>query len=458
MIVTLSLLYNNGTLLMMNNMNHTISALLEALRYSPNNVRLRKQVAELLMQAARNEEAVEQWQIVYQQTEDPDCFSHIGTCHYNSKNFAEAKKFLLQSLPTSATADTYLMLSKACYELGEHQQAGDFYQDATNRDSELADQQYQDTLLAHGAKIRMKMEAGDEGGHAYVPQDIVERANVSFKDVGGLDALKEQIRMNIIYPFQQPELFKSFGRKIGGGLLLYGPPGCGKTFIARATAGECNARFINISIHDVLDMYIGNSEKNLHEIFEVARHHTPAIIFIDELDALGGSRQQMRYHHGRMLTNQLLTELDGVVSDNSEILVLGATNSPWFVDASLRRPGRFDRVLFVPPPDLEARVQILQLHLQGKPVESIDHVRVARQMEKFSGADIQAVCMAASDQVIANVMKTGKMRPMRTDDLLQAVKKVKPSTVEWISIAKNYAAYSNSAGTYDEILDYLKGN
>ncbi|HEY7418364.1 MAG TPA: AAA family ATPase, partial [Ktedonobacteraceae bacterium] len=429
----------------MNNMDHTISALLEALRFSPNNVRLRKQVAELLMQAARNEEAVEQWQIIYQQTEDPDCLSHIGVSYYNSKNFAEAKKFLLQALPTITTADTYLMLSKACYELGDYQEASDYYHDAINRDSELADQRYQDELLAHGAKVRLKVEAGDEGGHPYIPLDTVEQAGISFKDVGGLEALKEQIRMNIIYPFQQPELFKSFGRKVGGGLLLYGPPGCGKTFLARATAGECKAHFINISIHDVLDMYIGNSEKNLHEIFEVARRHTPTIIFIDELDALGGSRQQMHYHHGRMLTNQLLTELDGVISNNSEILTLGATNSPWFVDASLRRPGRFDRVLFVPPPDLEARIQILQLHLQGKPVEAIDYARVARQMEQFSGADIQATCMAASDQVIAHVMKTGKMRPMRTDDLLQAVKKVKPSTVEWVSIAKNYATYSNSA-------------
>jgi SpoVK/Ycf46/Vps4 family AAA+-type ATPase len=302
--------------------------------------------------------------------------------------------------------------------------------------------------------LRFKVHVDD--AHAQnIPGDLLERPSASFKDVGGLDALKEQIRMNIIYPFQQPELFQSFDRKVGGGLLFYGPPGCGKTFLARATAGECQAHFINISIHDVLDMYVGNSEKNLHAIFEQARKHTPAIIFIDEIDALGGSRQRMS-SYGRVLTNQLLNELDGVDSDNRNILVLGATNSPWFIDASLRRPGRFDRVIFVPPPDLDARIQILQLCLQQKPIEAIDYAKVARSMNGYSGADIQAVCTAAADTVIAQVMKTGKMRSIRTNDLLSVLKRVKPTTGEWLAMAKNYATYSNTAGVYDDILDYLK--
>jgi SpoVK/Ycf46/Vps4 family AAA+-type ATPase len=205
-------------------------------------------------------------------------------------------------------------------------------------------------------------------------------------------------------------------------------------------------------------MYTGGSEKNLHAVFELARHHTPAIIFIDELDALGGSRQQMRFHHNRMLTNQLLNEMDGVESDNSEILVLGATNSPWFVDASLRRPGRFDRVLFVPPPDLQARLEILQLYLEGKPIETIDYAKIARGMEKFSGADIKAVCDTAADIAIMHAMKTGKVRPIRTEDMTAALKKVKPSTLEWLATAKNYVTYSNAGGSYDDILDYFQKN
>jgi transitional endoplasmic reticulum ATPase len=441
----------------MQDMDKTIAALLEALSFSPHNIRLRKHVAELLLQAGRNDEAIEQLKIIVQQTEDPEYKQHLGTAYYRRGDYALAKETLMQVVTALPSAEVYLLLSKSCFALGQYQAATDYYQEALERDSSLAESAYEEQLAAKGVKLRMKATTQED--EPFVPQeDVVERPKVSFANVGGLDELKEQIRMNIIYPFQHPELFRAFNKKIGGGILLYGPPGCGKTFIARATAGECKARFISIAINDILDMYIGNSEKNLHQMFELARRHRPAIIFIDELDALGGSRQQMRFHHNRMLTNQLLNELDCVESDNSEILVLGATNSPWFVDASLRRPGRFDRVLFVPPPDLKARIEILTLHLQGKPVEAIDYQRVAKLMDKFSGADIKAVCDAAADRVIMSAMKSGKMRPLRTEDLLEALKQVKPSTLEWFATAKNYATFSNVAGQYDEILDFLKKN
>jgi transitional endoplasmic reticulum ATPase len=441
----------------MQNMDKAIEALYEALQVSPNNIRLKKHLAELLLEAGRNNEAIQQWEEIFRRTEDPECKVNLGKAYYNMGDFRAAREMLLQTISTTPSADVYLLLSKTCYALDEYQQAWDYYQEALDRDSSLEDKDYRQELISRGVKMRLKqgVTAGEE---AYVSGDLVERPAVTFKDVGGLADLKEQIRLNIIYPFQNPALFKSFGRKVGGGILMYGPPGCGKTFLAKATAGECNARFINIAINDILDMWIGNSEKNLHNVFELARRNTPAVIFIDELDAIGGSRQQMRHHHERMLTNQLLSELDGVDSDNSEILVLGATNSPWFVDSSLRRPGRFDRVLFVPPPDLQARVEILQLHLKGKPVEAIDYVRVAKNMEKYSGADIKAACDAAADMAITHAMKAGKLRPIRTEDMLEALKKIKPSTLEWLATAKNYATFSNTAGTYDDILNYLKKN
>jgi transitional endoplasmic reticulum ATPase len=203
----------------------------------------------------------------------------------------------------------------------------------------------------------------------------------------------------------------------------------GKPFLPEQQ-GKSQCSFINIAIHDILDMYIGNSEKNLHRIFGLARRNRLAIVFIDELDALGGSRPQMRFHGLRILTNQLLLELDSIATNNNEILVLGATNSPWFVDSSLRRPGRFDRILFVAPLDLEARCAILRIYLEEKPTEAIDYPQLARQMEKFSGADIRAVCERATEAALSEAIKTGQPRPLRTSDLLAALKQICPSTLE----------------------------
>ena len=151
-----------------------------------------------------------------------------------------------------------------------------------------------------------------------------ERPTVKFADVGGMSALKEEIRMKIIYPLQNVELFRQYGKKTGGGVLLYGPPGCGKTLLSRATAGEINATFISIGIHQVLDMWLGNSEKNLHKIFELARQNTPSILFFDEVDALASDRATMKQSAGRNVINQFLAEMDGAIeSDNEGILRAG---------------------------------------------------------------------------------------------------------------------------------------
>lgn len=184
---------------------------------------------------------------------------------------------------------------------------------------------------------------------------VPENETLTFDDIGGLDELKKTIHKKIILPYQKPGLFQRFRKKVGGGVLLYGPPGCGKTMLARATAGECKATFFNVAISDVLDMYIGESERKLHALFEQARAQAPAVMFFDEVEALGGKRSNTRESTSSKLVSQFLSEMDGFTNDNHGVLILAATNVPWSVDSAFRRPGRFDRVLFVPPPDRPAR-------------------------------------------------------------------------------------------------------
>ncbi len=300
---------------------------------------------------------------------------------------------------------------------------------------------------------RERLPVGDLPSDPHVE---IERPAINFADIGGMDRVKEEVRMKIILPIQQPDLFKAYGKKAGGGILLYGPPGCGKTFLARATAGEVNAGFISVGISDVLDMWIGQSEKNLHALFEQARSHTPCVLFFDEVDALGANRTDMLKSGGRQMINQFLSELDGVDTNNDGVLILAATNAPWHLDSAFRRPGRFDRILFVPPPDLAARASILRLLLKGKPVDGLDFEAVAKKTEGYSGADLKAVVDLAVESLLRDAMKSGKIRPVGTRDVLEGVKQHRPTTRDWFESARNYALYANQSGLYDDVLDYLK--
>jgi len=301
------------------------------------------------------------------------------------------------------------------------------------------------------AGIKVLSQAVEGGGEVEL-----ERPKIDFSSVGGMEALKEEIRMKILYPLSQPELFAAYGKKLGGGILMYGPPGCGKTHLARATAGEIKARFLAVGIHDVLDMYLGQSEQKLHEVFELARANTPCVLFFDEVDALGANRRDMRQNAGRQVINQLLAELDGLSGSNEGVLVLAATNAPWHLDPALRRPGRFDRVLFVPPPDEPARSLILEIMLSGKPVEQIDFKRLARETEQFSGADLKGLVDRAVEAKLQEAMRKGSVLPLGMRDLQSAAKLSKPSTVEWFASARNYAVFANQGGMYDEVLNYMQ--
>ncbi|MEL7148875.1 MAG: ATP-binding protein, partial [Bacteroidota bacterium] len=284
---------------------------------------------------------------------------------------------------------------------------------------------------------------------------FLEKPAIDFSHVGGMDQVKDEIRLKIIHPLQNPELYKAYGKKAGGGILMYGPPGCGKTYLSKATAGEINSKFLTVGIEDTVDMWMGNSEKNLHAKFELARGNSPCVMFFDEIDALGSKRNDMRQSAGRNVINQFLKEMDGIDSDNEGLLILGATNSPWHMDSAFLRPGRFDRIIFVPPPDEEAREKILRLLLEDKPVEKIEYAKLASKTKDFSGADIKALIDLTIEEKLRSSLKTGRVEAIRSKELLAQVKKVRPSTKEWFNTARNYALYSNTSGIYDDIVDYL---
>ncbi|MCT4352746.1 AAA family ATPase [Streptomyces sp. Je 1-79] len=287
--------------------------------------------------------------------------------------------------------------------------------------------------------------------------DVDAPGSVRLADVGGMREVKDRLEAAFLAPMRNPELRKLYGKSLRGGLLLYGPPGCGKTFIARAVAGELGASFMSISLADILDMYIGTSEKNVHDIFETARAQAPCVVFLDELDALGAKRSRSHHSGLRNVVNQLLTELDGIDgAENEGVFVLAATNVPWDVDLALRRPGRLDRTLLVLPPDAPARDAILRYHLRERPIESVDLGKLVKVTEDFSGADLAHLCETAAESALLDSARTGTVRLINMKDLLGAAKQIKPSSESWFASARNVAMFANDGGMYDDLVAYLK--
>jgi SpoVK/Ycf46/Vps4 family AAA+-type ATPase len=284
----------------------------------------------------------------------------------------------------------------------------------------------------------------------------VEDTGIRLADVGGMSDVKKRLNAAFIAPLRNPELRQLYGKSLRGGLLLYGPPGCGKTFLARAVAGELEAAFLTVSLADVLDMYIGNSEKNIKELFEVARAAAPCVLFLDEIDALGQKRTLTRNSASRNSVNQLLNELDGIGSTNDGVFVLAATNHPWDVDPALRRPGRLDRTLLVLPPDRPARESIFRYHLAGRPIENIDLARLAKRTDGFSGADIAHVCESAAELALMDSIESGATRMIGMADLETALGSIRSSIGPWLETARNVALFANESGEYDELARFIR--
>lgn len=292
--------------------------------------------------------------------------------------------------------------------------------------------------LEAAQKKKSEKESG-AGGEGVSAIKFMEKPKLKFADIAGMEKVKELIREYIVYPLQDPELARKYGKLGGGGVLLYGPPGCGKTFIMKAAAGECGAKFINVKLSDVLDMYVGNTEKNIRNIFEGARKNAPCIVFIDEIDGLGGRRDQMREsaQYMRMAVNQLLYEMDGVEARNENVLVVAATNAPWDVDPALRRAGRFTKLIYVGEPDEKMRVEVLKYHAKGRPVaKNINWWRLARATAGYANADLKAISDDAAAIPWLEALKTGKQREIQMRDYLTAIRKKRSSLPAWYESAK----------------------
>jgi len=267
--------------------------------------------------------------------------------------------------------------------------------------------------------------AGESDGGTSAQQWIVkEKPSLRFSDVAGLEDVKEDIRLKMIYPFEHPELAEKFGIRPGGGVLLYGPPGTGKTLLAKATAGEIDATFFRISPADVLSKWVGEAEQNIKKLFDAAAAEPRSIIFIDEIEALVPARRDEGSSVMQRVVPQILQGVEGFdkKSDRS-LLLMGATNVPWQLDPAILRPGRFDEKVYIPLPDVAGRRKMLEMYLSHRPVDrTVDLDELARQLEGFSGADVKYICDRAATIPFLQSVASGQEGQITPEILSDVIK------------------------------------
>ncbi|MEV4218507.1 AAA family ATPase [Nonomuraea sp. NPDC049725] len=471
-----------------------LQALREAARLSPDNLPLRRHLADQLLAKGYLAEAEAEFRAaLVLAPKDADVSAGLAEAFVRQSSYGEALAALEPFLGEPGCPPRLgVLAARALLGEGEVAAAAHRYHDAVTQDPSLADPALAARLAAPPQALGGPAPYGPGangpyggapsgpapyggapsgpvyGGGAYdAPSPAtpaaetsaeVERSRFTFADVAGMEAVKEALKVKLLLPIQQPELFAAFGKRAGGGVLLYGPPGAGKTHLARAAAGELGASFVNVGLADILDMYIGSSERNLRATFDLARRNRPCVLFFDEVDALAARRSDMRQAHNRQIVNQFLAELDGVDQDANEgVLVLAATNAPWYIDVAFRRPGRFDQLVFVPPPDASARAAILRILCRDKPIAEMDYDAVARVTEHFVGADLKGVVDRAVEAKLQQSISAGRAIPLATPDLLAAAKSVRPTSVrEWMATARNYVLHANDSGAWDELMPWIK--
>jgi SpoVK/Ycf46/Vps4 family AAA+-type ATPase len=417
-----------------------LDSLRKAVEAMPDDVPLRLHLATMLLQAGQRDEAVRQLGAVLQR--DPGNAQALGLLQ--ERGPAAAAPAAPSPDPSSGSPDP-----SSGPGPDQGQGSGQHY-DWSQAEDELRD--VLPAMFVGDGETAGSASAGIDEADAY----DAEHTRLTLADVAGMTEVKQRLEAAFLAPMRNPELRKLYGKSLRGGLLLYGPPGCGKTFIARAVAGELGARFIAVSFADIIDMFVGQSERNIHELFEVARRNAPCVLFLDEVDAIGQKRSQLRNTPMRSAVNQLLLELDDISGGNEGVFLLAATNHPWDVDSALRRPGRFDRTLLVLPPDAAAREGVFRYHLKDRPVAGIELAKLAKQTDGYSGADIAHICETAAERALLDSVRLDEPRMIGTPDLEAAIGEVKPSLGAWFDTARNVALFANENGSYDDLAAYLR--
>jgi transitional endoplasmic reticulum ATPase len=328
------------------------------------------------------------------------------------------------------SARIYLLeASRAMLELSKQAQ-GDELRDGRREMSAKLLELAQDCQTAKTENRRIgvaqpKESATESTGGGDASKWIVrEKPSLRFDDVAGLELVKEDIRLKMIYPFEHPELAAKFGVRPGGGVLLFGPPGTGKTMLAKATAGEIDATFFRISAADVLSKWVGEAEQNIKKLFDAAAAEKRSIIFIDEIEALVPARRDEGSSVMQRVVPEILQGMEGFdKSSASSVLFMGATNVPWQLDPAVLRPGRFDERVYIPLPDLAARQKLLEIHLGKRPVSADVHFAdFAQQLEGYSGADIKYICDRAATIPFLKSVATGEEGDITAEILLDAIR------------------------------------
>lgn len=367
-----------------------------------------------------------------------------------------AKEFYLKA------AGSYLEGYKKSNKTKEDELLMNFAENSYNKAMSLKRKKRKEVVYREKEDEYRKEREDDEDIVEVVP---IKKPDIDFSDVAGLDDVKDKIKKAIVYPFKFPDYYKKYGKKSGGGILLYGPPGCGKTLIAKAAAGECEAAFIYQKGSEILSKWVGGSEKAIKAIYDAAAENAPSIVFFDEIDGIASARSDADANYEKRLVNTLLEILDGV-EGREKVLTMAGTNIPMVIDPALRRPGRFDNLIYVPAPDLQARKEIFRIEAKKRYVDNdIDYGKLAKITKGYSCADIVKVCNDAADIPLSELIDSvdkGKekisQRKINMNDFKKAINTSQSSLPPWYRKTYEQIKKSGEEDIFKEFIYDMKKN